>query len=71
MARTATLAARNCTRWGLLLAGHEPASQQYAAKRLDVDRTTMVTVLDTLQAKGLVSRRPDSENRRRNVVPAA
>jgi DNA-binding MarR family transcriptional regulator len=31
----------------------------------------MVTVLDTLQAKGLVSRRPDSENRRRNVVPAA
>lgn len=52
----------------LLLAGHEPASQQQAAKRLGVDRTTMVAVLDTLQAKGLVSRHPDAEDRRRNVV---
>ena len=52
----------------MLLAGHEPASQQHAADRLGVDRTTMVTVLDTLQTKGLVSRRPDAEDRRRNVV---
>jgi DNA-binding MarR family transcriptional regulator len=52
----------------LLLGGHEPASQQHAAKRLGVDRTTMVAMLDTLQAKGLVSRRPDAQDRRRNVV---
>jgi DNA-binding MarR family transcriptional regulator len=52
----------------LLLSGHEPASQQHAAKRLGVDRTTMVTVLDTLQGKGLVSRRADAQDRRRNVV---
>jgi DNA-binding MarR family transcriptional regulator len=52
----------------MLLAGHEPASQQHAAHRLGVDRTTMVAMLDTLQAKGLVSRRPDAQDRRRNVV---
>lgn len=52
----------------MLLAGHEPASQQHAARRLGVDRTTMVAVLDDLQAKGLVSRRPDADDRRRNVV---
>lgn len=52
----------------LLLAGHEPASQQQAAKRLGVDRTTMVAVLDALEQKGLVSRHPHAEDRRRNVV---
>lgn len=51
-----------------LLAGHEPSSQQHAARRLGVDRTTMVAVLDALEAKGLVSRRPDAQDRRRNVV---
>jgi len=60
--------ARDSAGFLLFLAGHEPASQQHAAKRLGVDRTTMVTVLDTLQGKGLVSRRPDAEDRRRNVV---
>lgn len=52
----------------MLLAGHEPSSQQHAARRIGVDRTTMVMLLDTLEAKGLVSRRPDAEDRRRNVV---
>jgi DNA-binding MarR family transcriptional regulator len=52
----------------LLLASHEPASQQQAAERLGVDRTTMVAVLDALQDKGLVSRHPSAEDRRRNVV---
>jgi DNA-binding MarR family transcriptional regulator len=51
-----------------VLAGHEPASQQQAAQRLGVDRTTMVTLLDGLEAKGLVARHPDAEDRRRNVV---
>lgn len=52
----------------LLLASHEPSSQQQAAQRLGVDRTTMVALLDTLEGKGLVSRHPHAEDRRRNVV---
>jgi DNA-binding MarR family transcriptional regulator len=52
----------------LALAGGEPTSQQQAAQRLAIDRTTMVAMLDTLEAKGLVSRHPDADDRRRNVV---
>jgi DNA-binding MarR family transcriptional regulator len=52
----------------LVLAGSEPASQQQAADRLGVDRTTMVAVLDLLEDKGLVVRRPHADDRRRNVV---
>jgi DNA-binding MarR family transcriptional regulator len=51
-----------------VLAGHEPASQQQAAARLGVDRTTMVALVDALQAKGLVARQPGAGDRRRNVV---
>jgi len=52
----------------LLIASHEPGSQQQAAQRLGIDRTSMVARLDDLEAKGLVSRHPDAEDRRRNVV---
>jgi DNA-binding MarR family transcriptional regulator len=52
----------------LSLAGSEPRSQQEAAQRLGIDRTTMVAMLDTLEDKGLVSRHPDANDRRRNVV---
>jgi DNA-binding MarR family transcriptional regulator len=52
----------------LVLAGNEPASQQQAAQRLGIDRTTMVAMLDTLERKGLVSRHPHTNDRRRNVV---
>jgi DNA-binding MarR family transcriptional regulator len=52
----------------LVLADHEPASQQQAARRLGIDRTTMVALLDTLEGKGLVSRHPHADDRRRNVV---
>ncbi len=52
----------------VMLASNEPSSQQQAAQRLGVDRTTMVALLDTLEEKGLVSRHPDAEDRRRNVV---
>jgi DNA-binding MarR family transcriptional regulator len=52
----------------LSLAGGEPASQQEAAYRLGVDRTTMVALLDALEAKGLVARHPHAGDRRRNVV---
>jgi DNA-binding MarR family transcriptional regulator len=52
----------------LVLAGREPASQQQAAQRLGIDRTTMVALLDALEDKGLVARRPHADDRRRNVV---
>jgi len=52
----------------LVLAGQEPASQQQAAQRLGIDRTTMVAFVDALEGKGLVARRPDPHDRRRNVV---
>jgi len=50
------------------LDGREPESQQEAAARLGINRTTMVILLDSLEGKGLVARRPDAEDRRRNVV---
>ncbi len=52
----------------LFLDGREPESQQEAALRLGVDRTTMVGLLDALEGKGLVARQPDPGDRRRNVV---
>ena len=52
----------------LLLQAREPESQQQAAARLRVDRTTMVGMLDGLEAKGLVARQAAGEDRRRNVV---
>jgi DNA-binding MarR family transcriptional regulator len=52
----------------LLLDGREPESQQQAAARLRVDRTTMVALLDGLERQGLLVRQPDPEDRRRNVV---
>lgn len=52
----------------LLLAGHEPGSQQQAAQRLGIDRTSMVSRLDALEDKGLVSRHPHTHDRRRNIV---
>jgi DNA-binding MarR family transcriptional regulator len=45
-----------------------PLSQQEVARRLGVDRTTMVDLIDELQAKALVQRRQDPADRRRNVV---
>jgi DNA-binding MarR family transcriptional regulator len=45
-----------------------PLSQQEVARRLGVDRTTMVDLIDELEDKGLVQRRQDPADRRRNVV---
>ena len=52
----------------VVLSGSEPASQQEAARRLGIDRTTMVAMLDGLEAKALVARHPDAQDRRKNVV---
>jgi DNA-binding MarR family transcriptional regulator len=47
---------------------HEPQSQQEVARRLDLDRTTMVALIDELESKALVSRSPAPDDRRKNVV---
>ena len=52
----------------LLLESKGPESQQETAGRLGVDRTTMVGLLDGLEAKGFIARRADAGDRRRNVV---
>jgi DNA-binding MarR family transcriptional regulator len=51
-----------------VLAGKEPLSQQEAAEQLGVDRTTMVALIDALEAKGLVERHRSAQDRRRNIV---
>ncbi len=51
-----------------VLAAHEPLSQQALAALLGVDQTTMVAVIDALEAKAAVTRRPDPADRRRNAV---
>lgn len=51
-----------------VLAGQAPLSQQEAAGRLGVDRTTMVALIDGLEAKGLVERVTHPADRRKNVV---
>ena len=52
----------------LVLDGLGPTSQQDVARRMGVDRTTMVALIDALEAKSVVVRRPYEEDRRRNVV---
>jgi DNA-binding MarR family transcriptional regulator len=45
-----------------------PVSQGEIARAMNVDRTTMVALIDDLQGKGLVRRRQDPDDRRRNAV---
>ncbi len=52
----------------LLLDAREPESQQQAAERLGVDRTTMVALLDGMEQRGLIERQADVTDRRRNVI---
>jgi DNA-binding MarR family transcriptional regulator len=52
----------------LVIAEQSSASQLQVAARMGVDRTTMVALIDELERKGLVERRPDPTDRRRNVV---
>jgi DNA-binding MarR family transcriptional regulator len=52
----------------LLIDAREPESQQQVARRLGIDRTTMVELIDALEDKGLLARRPDARDRRRNVI---
>ena len=52
----------------IVIATNETGSQQQAAQRLGIDRTSMVARIDALEAKGLLTRHPQAEDRRRNLV---
>lgn len=43
-------------------------SQQDLARQLQVDRTTMVAMVDRMEALELVRRRPDPADRRKNLI---
>jgi DNA-binding MarR family transcriptional regulator len=51
-----------------VLASQSPLSQQEAAEAMRIDRTTMVSLVDELEDKGLVERRRSPEDRRKNIV---
>jgi DNA-binding MarR family transcriptional regulator len=51
-----------------VIAGGEARSQQEVATVLGVDRTSMVALLDALERRGIVARRPSEQDRRRNAV---
>lgn len=51
-----------------VLAQRELTSQLELGEALGIDRTTMVALLDGLERKGVVARRPDPADRRRNVA---
>ena len=50
------------------IADRYPVSQGEIAAAMNVDRTTMVALIDDLQGKGLVRRRQDPDDRRKNAV---
>jgi DNA-binding MarR family transcriptional regulator len=53
----------------LALIHHEgPQSQQRLGELLRIDRTTMVTVIDELEQRGLVQRTRDPADRRRYAI---
>jgi DNA-binding MarR family transcriptional regulator len=51
-----------------VIAGGEARSQQEVAAVLGIDRTSMVALLDALECRGIVARRPSERDRRRNAV---
>ena len=51
-----------------VIAGSEARSQQEVAAVLGVDRTSMVALLDALERRGIVTRKPSERDRRRNEV---
>lgn len=51
-----------------VLAAELPLSQHEAAELLSVDRTTMVALVDALEAKALVERQRSPQDRRKNII---
>jgi MarR family transcriptional regulator, lower aerobic nicotinate degradation pathway regulator len=53
-----------------VVAEEGPLSQQYLGARMRVDRTTMVSVVDDLEAAGFVNRKRNPEDRRAYALVA-
>jgi DNA-binding MarR family transcriptional regulator len=53
-----------------VIADEGPLSQQYLCTRIRVDRTTMVAVVDDLEAAGLVERQRNPDDRRAYALEA-
>lgn len=60
----------NAREWAALscLDEQRGLSQKQVAELLGIDRTRMVALVDELQARGWVKRRPQPEDRRKNLV---
>jgi DNA-binding MarR family transcriptional regulator len=56
--------------WAVMeaVAAHGPTGQRDIGRRMGVDRTTMVALLDSLEERGLVKRSPHPGDGRANVV---
>src|SRR4051794_11543438 len=50
------------------LVDHEGSSQQELGARLDLNPTRMVFLIDDLEGRGLVERRPNPDDRRRHAL---
>lgn len=50
------------------LASPKQWHQQALATHLGIDTTTMVALIDALETRGALTRRPDPADRRRNVI---
>ncbi|WP_420594543.1 MarR family winged helix-turn-helix transcriptional regulator [Deinococcus sp.] len=52
----------------LLLEAEGPQAQIVLSEKVGLDRTTVMTTVDRLEKQGLVERRPDANDRRKNCV---
>jgi DNA-binding MarR family transcriptional regulator len=50
------------------LSGGAAPTQLALARAVDVDKTKMVAIIDGMEAEGLVSRRPDPDDRRARII---
>jgi DNA-binding MarR family transcriptional regulator len=66
------LEAHGLTMWGYIavsrLAQEPAASQLLLAESIGYDKTRLITLLDTLEADGLITREPDPDDRRARVI---
>jgi DNA-binding MarR family transcriptional regulator len=53
-----------------IIGNHDFISQQCLSKSLDIDKASMVRIIDYLSEKGLVKRKPNPEDRREHMLEA-
>lgn len=66
------LEAHGMTMWGYIalsrLAQEPAASQLLLAESMGYDKTRLITLLDSLEADGLITRQPDPDDRRARII---